>query len=289
LFNFQNNNPGVNLTASNFEGSSSFFRKQGTSLKYIVAYLNVAATQELSGDPGVLDRARLQLEVDVINNVLDTLEATPETYSLLDNKLYDFENADWDNTAELTNAKFWDIKETIIRDRGTSGLWFYPSTGATILVLGILPFFKGKLKGKWDWAIVSCRLLVGGGAMLFGLLDIGRSKPIYDESGNPTKSLIWRLILSKDQWQLISMAIVIFLLLFVESLQLITRVFANRTYLSFRGIGFFSNDLDRVETYETYEEKTADVEATSSVPFENPHQRGPVQTDDSYDPYRGDA
>jgi hypothetical protein len=71
LFNFQNNNPGVNLTASNFEESSSFFRKLGTSLEYIVSYLNDAATYELSGDPGVLDRARLQLEVEVINYVLN--------------------------------------------------------------------------------------------------------------------------------------------------------------------------------------------------------------------------
>jgi hypothetical protein len=74
-------------------------------------------------------------------------------------------------------------------------------------------------------------------------------------------------------------------MIFFLTLQLITQVFANRTYLSFRGIGF-SNDLDRVETYE---DKTADVEATSSVPFENQHQRGPVQFDESYDPYRGAA
>ena len=39
----------------------------------------------------------------------------------------DFLNADITNTTELSYANFQDIYSSIIKDRGSSALWFYPA------------------------------------------------------------------------------------------------------------------------------------------------------------------
>jgi hypothetical protein len=55
------------------------------------------------------------------------VEAQPQLNTLLELKLYIFTNAYWNDTAGLTDDNFWDIKGGVIRERGSSGLWFYPA------------------------------------------------------------------------------------------------------------------------------------------------------------------
>ena len=147
LFNFLETHPDVNLTASDFGRSELAFRKWGISLDSIAEYLNEAATYDRQPNgTGTLHRAELQLEAQLLNDMLwvslrthpvylsshrlaiQTLGAQPEVDSPLRLKLYIFTNANWDNVTELTDTKFWDILESVIRDRGSSGLWFYPAT-----------------------------------------------------------------------------------------------------------------------------------------------------------------
>jgi hypothetical protein len=68
-----------------------------------------------------------------LSNLLQYLGQQPDINSLLAVKLNIFINAYWSETEELTDAKYRDIKEGIIRDRGSSGLWFYPATVRVLL------------------------------------------------------------------------------------------------------------------------------------------------------------
>jgi hypothetical protein len=96
--------------------------------------------------------------------MLQTFEATPDPESLIATKLNIFINADPTNTTELNVAGFSDLLDGIIRDRGSSALWFYPASvsffivhfliaddwpnqGATILALGLIPFTIGLPRG----------------------------------------------------------------------------------------------------------------------------------------------
>jgi hypothetical protein len=78
-----------------------------------------------------------------------------------------FLNADITNTTELSLANFQDIYSSIIKDRGSSALWFYPAAvshhlsfcdsfaddlsfeqGATILALVLMSLIKGLPRGE---------------------------------------------------------------------------------------------------------------------------------------------
>src|SRR6516162_6074086 len=55
------------------------------------------------------------------------LESIPRPDSLLSFQLNAFSTADWSDATELTQANLLSIKENLIRQRGSSGLWFYPA------------------------------------------------------------------------------------------------------------------------------------------------------------------
>ena len=150
MFDFLDTNPNDNLTASAFKDSELLFRKLGTSLDSIVRTLNDATTYEKQPEgAGALHRAELQLEIRLINNILwvrvcscvifcpfiasQNLGAQPEFNSLLELELYIFTMVDRDNVTEVNDAKFWHLRDSVIRARGSNGLWFYPATVSVLV------------------------------------------------------------------------------------------------------------------------------------------------------------
>lgn len=66
--------------------------------------------------------------------MLQTFEAMPDSESLIATKLDIFINADLTNTTELNAANYSDLLDGIIRDRGSSALWFYPACVGIFIV-----------------------------------------------------------------------------------------------------------------------------------------------------------
>jgi hypothetical protein len=68
---FLDTNPGANLTASDFNNTQKQLQNIGSSLDYVVEYLNNhTAIDKLPGQAGTLHRARLQLQAQVIEVML---------------------------------------------------------------------------------------------------------------------------------------------------------------------------------------------------------------------------
>ena len=51
---------------------------------------------------------------------------------------------------------------------------------------------------KWEWAVIGSRFIIGSGVCGLGVLDIGASKPVFDDFGNRTDSKIWVLVVGND-------------------------------------------------------------------------------------------
>lgn len=62
------------------------------------------------------------------------LDADPDDNSLLSAKLNNFVYADITNTTALSLANFQDILSSIVTDRGSSALWFYPAAVMTCFI-----------------------------------------------------------------------------------------------------------------------------------------------------------
>lgn len=232
--NFIENNPGVNLTASDFPDSQLSFEKLGMSFPLVVQVLNTnIELGRQSNDSSMAGGAWLQQSLNLVQLVLEPFDAQPETRSLLWAKVQIFLNASPNNGTRVNEANWWDIYDGLTTSRGSSVLWFYPAAGTTLVALAMLSLIKGWPRDRFEWASITSRLFVGFSTLLLSMLDIDSSRPVFDSNGNLTSSMIWRL--NSANWILPIFALA------VGGLQLIEFVlayFASRQYYSFDGLPF---------------------------------------------------
>jgi len=193
------------------------------------------ATGNQTNDPTIVPTGELLEEINLYWSILYTFKTPPDDGSLLQAKFEVFLDANPGNTTALNMANFQDIRSSLIKDKGSSALWFYPAAGSTILALVLMSLIKGLPRDKWEWGIITSRFLIGSGTCVLGILDIGASAPVFDSAGNRTTSKIWILMVGDSHLLLIIMAMILAVLLVIENL---IAYAANRSYNSFDSINF---------------------------------------------------
>ncbi|KIM88201.1 hypothetical protein PILCRDRAFT_250405 [Piloderma croceum F 1598] len=220
VYEWMSDNPNTTLSASNFNSTAYLLNNLGISINDFVDDLN-GYTAIAKGNVSIIAAGQLFEEMTVFSIILEIFDAQPDQSSLLSAKMEVFLNANITDTTELNMANFQDLYSGIIKDRGSSALWFYPAAGATILALVLMSLIKGLPRDKWEWGVIANRFLVGTGVCLLSILDIGSSKPVFDAEGNPTDSNIWIVAVGTWHLLLIIMASVMATLLIVENVSFI--------------------------------------------------------------------
>jgi len=153
-----------------------------------------------------------------------------------------------------------------------------------------MSLIKGLPRDKWEWIIITSRFVVGSGVCALALLDIGASKPIFDDNGNGTDSKIWVITVGGSYLLLIIMAITMAVLLIIENL---VAYAANRSYGSFEDINFLEGPERRRTRRNAgrdhlYEKTGTDdvVESPQPYGYSEPQGSNSMYTD-PYDPYHG--
>jgi len=286
VYQWIDSNPRMNVTATDFNSSAQLFDKLGVPFTDIVDDLNTYITLAIQQNNSALVPAgELFEEMSLYDNILSIFEAQPEDGSLLSAKLQYFLN-DPSNTTVVNLANFEDLYSSIIKDRGSSALWFYPAAGATILALVLMCLIKGLPRDKWEWAVIGSRFIIGSGVCGLGVLDIGASKPVFDDFGNRTDSKIWVLVVGNDHLLLIIMAITMAVSLIIENL---IAYAANRSYSSFNDVNFLEGpERRRSRRQQEYKQQTQANDVIPLTPFnyDEPQENAPIYTD-TYNPYHG--
>jgi len=293
VYQWMKDNPRINITATDFDSSEKLFNNQGVPFDDFVDALNTYITDGVQqNDSSIVPTGQLLQEMSLYYNILYIFEALPHDGSLLYAKLALFLDADVGNTTALSLANFEDLYSSIIKDRGSAALWFYPAAGSTILALVLMSMIKGLPRDKWEWVVIGTRFLIGSGVCALGILDVGASNPVFDSNGDRTSTKIWVLVVGDSHLLLIIMAITMGVLLIIENS---IAYAANRSYHTFDDVNFLEGpERRRSRRQAKFDLQYKQTQANDmNVPltrlgysYDEPQGQGPVSTE-GFDPYRG--
>ncbi|KZP30511.1 hypothetical protein FIBSPDRAFT_1038176 [Athelia psychrophila] len=208
IFNHMYDYPNVNVTVEMFPEAQIVFDRMGLSLPFAIDNANLALAYQQDYNLSTSTYI-LQQNMNIAYCVLETLDALPDAGSLLWAKANTFLSVNMTNSTYLTQANYNDIRTGVILDRGSSELWFFPAAGASVLALVVMSIIRGTPRDKWEWAIAGVRSAFGTGICLLTSLDVGGGSSPIPATFAPSGSKIWALLLGKNQWPLIILAVVL--------------------------------------------------------------------------------